>query len=128
LTWWCAYRFISDVTGLATHVLLELHGVDPPLLDDLEVLKRALLQGVEAARCTLLGVVAHKFQPQGASVVILVAESHLSIHTWPECGYAAVDIFTCGNALPREGVKPIIEALKPRSYELREIARGFPPK
>lgn len=111
--------------GLATHLLLELHGVEPSLLNDVDSLKRALLMGVEAARCTLLGVVAHKFEPQGASVVVLVAESHLSIHTWPECNYAAVDIFTCGNALPREGVKPILEALAPRSYELREIARGF---
>lgn len=113
------------MAGLATHLLLELHGVEPALLNDLDALKRAMTQAVEAARCTLLGVVGHKFEPQGASVVILVAESHLSIHTWPECGYAAVDIFTCGNALPREGVKPILAALNPKSYELREIARGF---
>lgn len=114
------------VNGLATHLLIELHGVAPATLDDVATLKAALLSAAAAARCTVLGVLEHKFQPQGASVVVLVAESHLSIHTWPEHGYAAVDIFTCGEALPRHGVEPIVQALKPARHAVQEISRGFP--
>ena len=117
-------RVTTPTTPLATHLLLELYGVDPRLLDDVEHLKAALTGAALAARCTVLGVVAHKFQPQGASVVLLVAESHLSVHTWPEVGYAAVDIFTCGAALPQHGIAPLLESLKPRHHVLQEIARG----
>ncbi|MEW5851254.1 MAG: adenosylmethionine decarboxylase [Myxococcota bacterium] len=109
---------------VATHILLELHGVRPALLDDVAALKSALLDAARAARTTPLHVAEHKFEPQGASVVVLVAESHLSIHTWPELGYAAVDIFTCGAALPVHGVAPILQALKPERHELKEIPRG----
>jgi S-adenosylmethionine decarboxylase len=115
---------VTTSTPLATHLLLELYGVEPRLLDDVECLKAALTSAALAARCTVLGVVAHKFQPQGASVVLLVAESHLSIHTWPEVGYAAVDIFTCGSALPQHGITPLLQALKPHKHAVQEIARG----
>lgn len=112
------------VTPLATHLMLELYGVDPALLDDVEVLKRALLAGAEAAGATVLGVLHHKFEPQGASAVVLVAESHLSIHTWPEHGYAAVDIFTCGTALPEKGVAPMVAMLAPAHHQVKTLMRG----
>jgi S-adenosylmethionine decarboxylase len=72
----------------------------------------------------VLGAVSHRFQPQGASVVVLVAESHLSIHTWPEHAYAAADILTCGKALPREGVNALIRLMNPRASEIHEFRRG----
>lgn len=110
--------------GLATHLYLDLYGVSPQVLDDVTLLRATLESAARAARCTVLGALAHKFQPQGASVVVLVAESHLSIHTWPEHGYAAVDIFTCGAALPEHGVAPIVEALKPSHHVVTQSPRG----
>src|SRR4051794_13243243 len=120
-----ALAFDDAVTALATHILVELYDVDPKLLDDVETLKSALVAAAAAAKCTPLGSAQHKFEPQGASVVVLVAESHLSIHTWPEHRYAAVDIFTCGAALPLHGISPLLERLKPGRHEVREIKRGF---
>src|SRR5688572_9935491 len=112
------------MTGLATHLLLELYGVSPRILDDVTALENVLSSTAEASGCTVLGLVSHKFQTQGAYVVVLVAESHLSIHTWPEHSYASADIFTCGAALPQKGIDPIVRALKPEHHEVTEIARG----
>lgn len=109
---------------LATHLLLELFDVSPVVLDDLVVLRRALLAGAEAAGCTPLAVAEHKYVPQGASVVVLVAESHVSIHTWPEHGYAAVDIFTCGVTMAKHGIQPILEHLSPGRHRVEEVLRG----
>lgn len=110
---------------LATHVHLELWGVEGGLLDDPDRLERALLAAAAAARCQVLGTVKHHFQPHGASVVVLVAESHLSIHSWPEHGYAAADILTCGETLPEEGVKSLIKHMNPARTEIQKYQRGL---
>ncbi len=113
--------------ALARHVLLELDDVDPAILSDVEALERALRQAAEAARCTIVGAVSHRYAPHGASVVLLVAESHLSIHTWPERRYAAVDIFTCGATLPSAGVEVLVAALGAPRHRLQVIERGDAP-
>lgn len=110
--------------ALATHVLLELWGVPFAVLDDPSALQAGLLEAARAARCEVLGTLHHRFHPQGASVVVLVAESHLSVHTWPEHGYAAFDIFTCGQALPEAGVAALIEHFKPERHSTQRLARG----
>lgn len=110
---------------LATHVHLELWGVDGALLDDPQRLEAALFAAAAAAKCTVIGSVKHQFQPHGASVVVLVAESHLSIHTWPEHGYAAADILTCGETLPEEGVKSLIAQMNPERSEVTRYERGL---
>ena len=84
-----------------------------------------MLAAAAAAKCQVLGSVKHHFEPHGASVVVLVAESHLSIHTWPEHGYAAADILTCGETLPQEGVKSLIDLMKPARSEVRQYQRGL---
>ena len=109
---------------LATHVHLELWGVEGALLDDPLRLEQVLLAAAAAAKCTVLGSVKHHFEPHGASVVVLVAESHLSIHTWPEHEYAAADILTCGKTLPEEGVKSLIALLKPVRSAVQHYQRG----
>ncbi len=110
--------------ALATHVHLELWGVEGAILDDPSRLERVLLNAAAAAKCTVIGSVKHHFTPHGASVVVLVAESHLSIHTWPEHGYAAADILTCGQTLPEAGVKSLIEQLNPVKSDVQRYERG----
>lgn len=110
--------------ALARHVLLELDDVDPAILSDVVVLERALRRAAEAARCTIVGAVSHRYAPHGASVVLLVAESHLSIHTWPERRYAAVDIFTCGATLPGAGVEVLVAALGAPRHRVQIVERG----
>lgn len=112
------------MTSLAVHLHLELWDVDGGLLDDVERLEAALLDAARAAQCQVLGSVKHHFQPHGASVVVLVAESHLSIHTWPEHGYAAADILTCGMTLPEAGIATLLARLSPARHEVRRYERG----
>jgi S-adenosylmethionine decarboxylase len=115
------------VPSLGTHLLLEMAGCPSELLNDEEGIRRALLRAVMEANATILGSSFHKFSPQGVSGVVVIAESHLSIHTWPEFGYAAVDVFTCGDrAMPHKAVEHLIEVFTPTHYDLREMSRGLP--
>ncbi len=112
---------------LGTHLLLEMAGCSAELLDDTERVSSILLDAAEQARTTVLGSSFHKFCPQGVSGVVVIAESHISIHTWPEFGYAAVDVFTCGDrAMPQLAAAAIIEAFAPIRHDIRVIARGVP--
>ncbi len=112
---------------LGTHLLLELAGCSPQFLDSTDKIQHALLDAAIAARATVLGSSFHKFSPQGVSGVVVIAESHLSIHTWPEFGYAAVDVFTCGDrAMPQRAAESLIEIFAPAQHEIRELARGIP--
>jgi S-adenosylmethionine decarboxylase len=112
-------------TGI--HLLADFHGVDAALLvscGDIDALLRA---GAEAAGATILHSHFHSFGPQqGVTGVLLLAESHISIHTWPECGFAAADIFMCGDALPQLALSVIDGALKPASRIVQTFARGRP--
>lgn len=77
-----------------------------------------------AAGATIVNVAFHRFVPQGVSGVVVVQESHLSIHTWPELGYAAVDFFTCGDCVPEAAHKVLMEGLSASSCELMMLNRG----
>jgi S-adenosylmethionine decarboxylase len=95
------------------------------LLDDHLEIYFLLKKSIEKSGNTLLGKVFHKFDPQGVTGLFLLAESHLSIHTWPEFGYAAVDIFSCGeNSDPDKACNYIIESFSPRKYLLKRFSRG----
>lgn len=82
---------------LARHLLLELHECDVQVLDDADRLQRIMVEAAARLRATILDVFCHRFQPQGVTVAVIITESHLTVHTWPEYGYAAVDVFTCGD-------------------------------
>ena len=88
-------RALTEVVG--RHVIVELLGGNPNLLNDERYIVAALKEAAERAGGTVLNVSSHKFTPQGVTALALLSESHLSIHTWPEHGYAAVDAFTCGS-------------------------------
>lgn len=79
------------------HALYDLHGGNPNLLNDEEFIKKSLTEAALAAGATLLGLITHRFEPQGVTAVALLSESHLSFHSWPEYGYASIDAFTCGD-------------------------------
>ncbi|MCF8061074.1 MAG: adenosylmethionine decarboxylase [Deltaproteobacteria bacterium] len=85
--------------SLGYHLILELEGCPSTALDDRERVRRVMTEAVEASGATLIQPFFHQFSPQGVSGVVIISESHFSIHTWPEYGYAAVDIFTCGDQI-----------------------------
>jgi S-adenosylmethionine decarboxylase len=109
------------------HCMIELWGCPAALLDDPAAVREAMLAAVAASGCTLLWECAHRFSPQGVTIVGLLAESHISIHTWPEHGYAAADVFTCGERGEPEAACPVlVKMLGATRFELRTIERGRP--
>lgn len=85
-----------DLNALARHMLLELKGCDQHMLNDNDLIKQTLIDAATEAGAHVVETVFHQFSPYGLSGVVVIAESHITIHTWPEYGYAAVDVFTCG--------------------------------
>jgi len=112
--------------GLGRHLIIEMYDCDPKLLDSIERIRVALVEAAEAAGSTVLGHSFHKFYPQGVTGIVVVAESHLSIHTWPEHSYAAIDVFTCGDHTdPWKALEVLKKALKPGRISVMEIKRGL---
>lgn len=111
---------------LGRHFVFELFGCDPRSLDDLKGIEDAMKRGAEDAGVKVLGEVFHRFSPQGVTGVVIIAESHIAIHTWPELEYAAVDIFTCStNTDPMKAFQRLGELLRPRSMTVMELKRGL---
>jgi len=111
----------KGVRCAGVHLILDLHGATG--LDDIDLIEATLRRCVDAARATLLHIHLHHFQPNGVSGVAVLAESHISIHTWPDASYAAVDIFMCGKADPDACIPVLREAFGAR-IEVNEILRG----
>ncbi|MDP9003817.1 MAG: adenosylmethionine decarboxylase [Verrucomicrobiota bacterium] len=109
----------------ATHTLIELHGCDTGLLNDPAALKELLLEAVRRGQGTIVTDVFHTFSPHGVSGIIVIAESHVAIHTWPEHGYAALDIFSCGTKLEHAAIRDWVSAgMRAARVECREFTRG----
>lgn len=114
------------MTALGRHLLVECYDCNSPALDDQEGIERAMLDAAAATGATILTWAFHKFAPQGVSGAIVIAESHLTIHTWPEYGYAAVDMFTCGNDTdPYKGMEVLAERLGAQRIEIQDVKRGY---
>lgn len=113
--------------AIGKHLLVELKECNRKRLSDLDFLKDTLLSAAREAGATILGESFHSFPPYGGvSGVVIIAESHLSIHTWPEYCYAAVDIFTCGNSLrPQRAVDLLVKELQARDFSILELNRGI---
>ena len=111
---------------IGRHLIAEFYGCNPEVLDDTARIRADMLAAAEAVGATVVGEVFHRFSPQGVSGSVVIAESHLSIHTWPETGYVAVDIYTCGGLDPRPGFRRLGSALEARSCRVQEIVRGLP--
>ena len=109
------------------HLLLELYRCDYEKLNDESFLRCILNRSSRLANATVLNLISNKFEPQGVTAIALLAESHISIHTWPESNYSAVDIFTCGqNMLPELASEYLINALNAKEHSLRVIERNPP--
>jgi len=112
---------------LGRHLIVELADCDRDILNDAEKLEYHMNEAVRQSGATIVRSVFHRYNPQGVSGVVVIAESHISIHTWPEYGYAAVDFFTCGNAVdPYKAYEYMREKLDCQSPLINEIKRGIP--
>ena len=113
------------MNALGKHLLIELNDCNRELLNNLEAIREIMLAAAIGSGATVLGESFHQFSPQGVSGVIIIAESHLTIHTWPEHGYAAADIFTCGTTvLPEKAADIIIERFAPKNHSIMQMFRG----
>lgn len=117
-----------DPPPLGRHVLLDVWGVDPSILDDEEALCRHLKDAARRGGATVVEERFHRFAPQGVSGVVVLAESHVAVHTWPENGFAALDVFTCGRPeMARSIADHLVELLAPEEVEIQEVDRGRRP-
>ena len=111
--------------ALERHLLLELLDCDPEALNSLDIVKTSMVEAAKRAQATIIDVVFHEFNPFGISGVVVIAESHLAIHTWPEYRYAAVDVFSCGESLqPQLAVDYLVEQLGAARASVVELQRG----
>ena len=115
----------DGVRYAGTHLLVDLWGARD--LDDPAAIDRTLRACAEASGATVLGGDFHRFQPNGVSGVLLLAESHISIHTWPEREFAALDVFMCGECDPYAGIEILKRAFAPKQITLTEHKRGLLP-
>jgi S-adenosylmethionine decarboxylase len=118
--------FFIERDGLrfaGVHLIIDLHEAER--LDDLGYVERALRDCITASKASLLHIHLHHFTPNGGvSGVAVLAESHVSVHTWPECGYAAFDVFMCGNTEPHRTVEVLRRAFRPGRISVSEYLRG----
>ena len=114
------------MNALGRHILVELHDCDREALNDLDLIREVMLKAAIDCGAVVLGESFHRFSPQGVSGVVVIAESHISIHTWPEYGYAAADVFTCGTSVnPEIAAQVLIEKLGSKNHTITEIKRGI---
>jgi len=113
--------------ALGRHIVAELSLCEPGILSDIAKVRDIMVRAALAAKATVREVAFHKFEPGGVSGVVVLAESHLSIHTWPEFGYAAVDIYTCGDHTdPWKACEYLAEKFLAQSISTSEVERGIP--
>ncbi|EHO78043.1 adenosylmethionine decarboxylase [Fusobacterium ulcerans] len=110
---------------LGKHLLVEYYDCDVETLKNTLLIEKYMIEAAEAAKATIVKSVFHTFNPWGVSGVIVIEESHLTIHTWPEYKYAAVDLFTCGDMLdPLAAFTLLKMKLKAERFDLKKMLRG----
>ena len=115
----------ADMVG--KHCILEVYECDEAKLNDEAFLRTTITASAKFAGARLLNLITHRFEPQGVTGLALLAESHISIHTWPEARYAAVDVFTCGDhTMPEKACEFLIRELSSKSHSLRSFSRATP--
>jgi len=111
--------------SLGKHLIVELYDCDLDLINDVSQVEKILVEAVAISKATIVQPVFHQFSPHGVSGVVVIAESHFTIHTWPEYGYCALDIFTCGELIDSDtSLEYLKQAFKAGSLSVMEIKRG----
>lgn len=113
-------------TYAGTHLIIDLHNAHH--LDDQPLIEQALRDATTATGATLLHIHSHRFSPQGVTAMAILAESHISCHTWPEIGFAAFDIFMCGATSPHAAIPVLQTAFETDTIHIRELHRGKLPR
>ncbi|MEC0372348.1 adenosylmethionine decarboxylase [Paenibacillus chibensis] len=115
-----------EYSTFGRHVAVDTWGVDFDMLNDAEFLQAQMVEAAEACGATVMSVQSKQFEPQGATVLVLLSESHLSIHTYPERGFAAIDCYTCGETVdPQLAIDYLVSVLKPEKTYAKKLVRGL---
>ncbi|MFM9280123.1 adenosylmethionine decarboxylase [Paenibacillus jiagnxiensis] len=115
-----------EYSTFGRHVAVDAWGVSFKMLNDAEFLQTQLVEAAEACGATVLSVQSKQFEPQGATVLVMLSESHLSIHTYPERGFAAIDCYTCGETVdPQLAIDYLVSVLKPTKTYAKKLVRGL---
>jgi S-adenosylmethionine decarboxylase proenzyme len=115
------------VSALGVQIIADMYGCDPALLDDEDSIRRHMIEAAQRCGATVVSACFHHFSPHGVSGVVVIAESHLAIHTWPEHGYVALDLFTCGDSLnPEACFSYLRDAFHSQQQTINTILRGSP--
>jgi S-adenosylmethionine decarboxylase len=115
-----------EYSTFGRHVAVDTWGVDFDLLNDAEWLQAQMIEAAEVCGATVMSVQSKQFEPQGATVLVLLSESHISIHTYPERGFAALDCYTCGETVdPQLAIDHMISVLKPTEAHAKKLIRGI---
>lgn len=113
------------MNALGKHVIAELYDCDRVIINNQELIEKFMMEAVKISGATFIKSIFHKFSPHGITGIVLVAESHFAIHTWPEYGYCAVDIFTCGDVIDNKlAVGHLKKNLHSGSISIVEMKRG----
>jgi len=112
---------------IGRHIIMECSGCNPEILNNLERVQSIIIDAALAAKAEVRERAFHRFTPQGVSGVVVISESHISVHTWPEYGYAALDIYTCGQeTLPQRACDYVLREFQAQKAKLIELKRGIP--
>jgi S-adenosylmethionine decarboxylase len=111
---------------VGTHLVVDAWEAPAEFLNDPERIRRALIEAIAAGEATLIDMCVHQFSPHGVTATATLAESHIAIHTWPEHGYFAADLFFCGKGQPKVAIEVLKNALQAQKLTMHEIDRGFP--
>ena len=113
--------------NIGRHCILELYQCDHAKLNDEAFIRTTITSSAKIAGATLINLVTHSFKPQGVTGLALLAESHISIHTWPEIGYAAIDVFTCGDhTVPEKACELFFKDFLAKDFSFKNISREIP--
>ncbi|MDI3546571.1 MAG: S-adenosylmethionine decarboxylase [Halanaerobiales bacterium] len=114
------------INALGRHILCEAYECDPEVLNNVKLVEKIMVEAALHAGAGVREVAFHKFSPQGVSGVVIISESHLAIHTWPEFGYAAIDVFTCGSSVnPWKACEYLLEKFGCTRSLVNEMKRGI---
>lgn len=115
-----------EYSTFGRHVAVDTWGVNFEMLNNADFLQAQMVEAAEACGATVMSVQSKQFEPQGATVLVLLSESHLSIHTYPERGFAAIDCYTCGETVdPQLAIDYLVSVLKPEKTYAKKLVRGL---